>query len=198
MLNRTLIRSLALAGALMVPAIASAAPAIATTNVNLRSGPSTAYPAVDVVRGGAAVEVHGCLSNRSWCDVTYRGYRGWMSSNYLAQTYRGTRYSGPRFVERVGPPVVSFSFGNYWDRHYQGRSFYRDRERYRSIHDGPRRGDWNRRDDRRPDWRERDDRRGESHRRDDDRRGGWDRRDDDRRGDNRGRDDRRWEDRRDR
>lgn len=137
MLNRSLIRSIALIGALMVPAVASAATAIATTNVNLRAGPSTSYPVVDVVRGGGAVNVHGCLSNRSWCDVTYQGYRGWMSSNYLAQARGGQRYTGPRFVEQARPPVITFSFGNYWDRHYSGRQFYRDRERYRSIHGQP-------------------------------------------------------------
>lgn len=131
------LRSLIVVGALLVPGIASAATAVATTNVNLRAGPSTAYPVVDVVRGGGAVNVHGCLSNRSWCDVTYQGLRGWMSSNYLAQAYQGQRYTGTRFVERVRPPVISFSFGNYWDRHYSGRQFYRDRERYRGIQGRP-------------------------------------------------------------
>jgi uncharacterized protein YraI len=112
------------------------------------------------------VNVHGCLSNRSWCDVTYAGLRGWMSSNYLAQSYGGTRYTGTRVVERFDAPVISFQFGNYWDDHYRGRSFYRDRDRYSGIDRGDIRREVRReireerRDDRR-DWREdrRDDRR---------------------------------------
>jgi uncharacterized protein YraI len=112
-----------------------AATAIATTDVNLRSGPSTRYPAVDVVQGGDRVRVHGCLSNRSWCDVSYDGERGWMSSKYLAYSYRGRRVRGPEVVRIVRPPVVTFSIGAYWDRHYEDESFYEDRWRWRRERD---------------------------------------------------------------
>ena len=91
MLKRLLFALAALAA---MPAIAQAAAAVATTNVNLRAGPSTGYPVVDVVYAGSDVQVYGCLPNRAWCDVSYRGYRGWMSSNYLASFYAGERYSG--------------------------------------------------------------------------------------------------------
>lgn len=137
MLNKT-IGALALASSLAVPGAALAAvTAIATSDVNLRAGPSTQYPAVDVVQGGDDVRVFGCLSDRSWCDVAYAGQRGWMSSRYLAYLRGGQRYVGPQFVTTVGAPVISFTFGSYWDNHYRGRSFYRDRAR------------WDRRDDRR-------------------------------------------------
>ena len=130
MMNKT-IGAIALASAIVVPGAAmAAATAIATTNVNLRAGPSTQYPAVNVVRSGDGVRVFGCLSNRSWCDVAYAGQRGWMSSNYLAYVRGGTRYVGPQVVTSIGVPVISFSFGNYWDNHYRGRSFYRDRARW--------------------------------------------------------------------
>lgn len=163
------LKSAALLGAILLPTGAIAATAIATTDVNLRAGPSTGYPAVNVVGAGNDVEVFGCLSNRSWCDVDYYGQRGWMSSNYLAFVDDGRRYTGARVVERIGAPVVSFSVGNYWDRHYRGRPFYRDRERYgRPDFDRPSRREYReeRRDrredryDRRVDRREfRDDRR---------------------------------------
>jgi uncharacterized protein YraI len=120
-----------IASVLLAPAAAMAAStAIATTNVNLRAGPSTQYPVVNVVGSGDDVRVYGCLSNRSWCDVGYAGQRGWMSSNYLAYVQAGHRYTGSRVVTRIGVPVVSFSFGSYWDDHYKGRSFYRDRDRW--------------------------------------------------------------------
>lgn len=161
MTRRLKLTTLILAGAMLVPGIASAATAFATGNVNLRAGPSTAYPAVNVVPAGDDVRVFGCLSNRSWCDVDYYGQRGWMSSNYLAFEQRGTRYTGARVVERMAAPTVTFQIGTYWDDHYRDRSFYRDRGRYdRDWRDDRR--DWRR--EARRDWREdrrewRDDRR---------------------------------------
>jgi uncharacterized protein YraI len=182
MYKKTL-RAIALLAAVSLPGIAAAAStAIATTNVNLRAGPSTAYPAVNVVGAGEDVRVFGCLSNRSWCDVAYAGQRGWMSSNYLAYVERGRRYTGPRVVSYIGAPTVAFSVGSYWDNHYRGRSFYRDRARWE------RHGGWDRHD--RDRWEDRrDDRRG----RDRDRDRWEDRRDNDEvRGRDRDRDRRDW------
>lgn len=188
-MNKIILGTLTFAGLISLPAAALAATiGVATTNVNLRAGPSTSYPAVDVVPSGDEVRVFGCLSDRAWCDVRYDGLRGWMSSNYLAFFESGRRYVGGDAVYRLRAPVVTFSFGSYWDNHYRGRGFYRERDRYERYWRGDR--NWqraerreDRRDDRR-DWREerRDDR--------------WDRRDD--RRDDRGerRDDRR-DDRRD-
>ncbi len=179
-MNKIILGTLTFAGLISLPAAALAATiGVATTNVNLRAGPSTSYPAVDVVPSGDEVRVFGCLADRAWCDVRYDGLRGWMSSNYLAFFESGRRYVGGDAVYRLRAPVITFSFGNYWDNHYRGRGFYRERDRYERYWRGDR--NWQRaerRDDRR-DWREerRDDR--------------WDRRDD--RRDDRGerRDDRR-------
>jgi uncharacterized protein YraI len=191
-MNKNIFGAAALLLAAGVPGVASAAStAIATTNVNLRAGPSTAYPAVNVVQAGNNVRVYGCLSNRSWCDVSYGPQRGWMSSNYLAYVQGGRRYTGERVVGYIGAPVVSFSVGSYWDDHYRGRSFYRERDRW------DRRGGYDR-NDRREDWRDRRERRGDwEDRRDDrDRRAGWeDRRD---AGPDRSRGERSRDDRRDR
>jgi len=122
--------AVALLATLLAPGAAMAASAIATTNVNLRAGPSTEYPAVNVVGAGHGVTVYGCLSSRSWCDVSYAGQRGWMSSNYLAFVDRGRRYTGANAVTALHAPVVTFSFGKYWDSHYRGRPFYRERDRW--------------------------------------------------------------------
>ena len=84
-MNKMLFAALAVASAITLPASAQAqSRAIATTDVNLRAGPSTSYPAVNVVGAGDRVRVFGCLDTRAWCDVGYDGQRGWMSSNYLA------------------------------------------------------------------------------------------------------------------
>lgn len=154
-----LIGVFAVAAALIAPdAAMAAASAIATADVNLRAGPSTRYPVIDVIGDGHNVRIFGCLGNRSWCDVSYAGQRGWMSSNYLAVRDNGRRYTGSRIVPSIGAPVISFSFGSYWGDHYRHRSFYRDRSRWDhrndrwDRHDGSDRDDrdrWDRRDDRR-------------------------------------------------
>lgn len=192
--------------ALMVaPTLAEAAVrGYATANVNMRSGPSTGYPAVTVVPVGAPITIHGCMSNVNWCDVAFVGGRGWVSGSYISTTYRQNRvYVAPDYYRPLGIPTVTFEVDNYWGRYYRDRDFYRDRDRWdrRPPPPPPR---WTRedrrppppppgwdRDDRRgppPSW-DRDDRRGpprdwdRSDRRDDDRRGpppGWDR-DNDRR-----------------
>jgi uncharacterized protein YraI len=115
-----------------LPAIAEAAPAFSTGNVNMRSGPSTRYPPVIVIPVGSRVDIRGCLSSANWCDVAYAGYRGWVSGSYLQASYSQRRvYVDPQYYRPLGIPTVTFSIGRYWDDHYRGRSFYRDRDRWR-------------------------------------------------------------------
>ena len=150
-----------------LPALAAAAPAYSTANVNMRSGPSTQYPPVLVIPAGSRVDIQGCMQSANWCDVAYAGYRGWVSGSYLQTTYSQRRvYVDPQYYRPLGIPTITFSIGNYWDRHYRDRDFYRDRDRWRDGDYRPRRdndGDWRRpptRDDdewRRPPTRDDDD-----------------------------------------
>ncbi|OLP42899.1 SH3 domain-containing protein [Rhizobium oryziradicis] len=158
--------------AVAAPAMAEAAQAISTANVNLRAGPSTQYPPVLVVPAGNRVEIFGCLSSANWCDVGYAGYRGWISGSYLQTQYSSRRiYVDPDYYGRLGIPTVTFRVDQYWDRNYRGRDFYRDRDRWRRApppppvwhRDGPpprfsddRGPDMDRRDMDRPDMGRRD------------------------------------------
>ena len=82
-LTRKLIASgLATLAVLATTAAASAAPAFATSNVNVRSGPGTGYGIVDALRRGEQVDVQYCRG--SWCFVQKRGPDGWVSANYLS------------------------------------------------------------------------------------------------------------------
>ena len=81
-ISRKLVASgLAALAMLATTAAASAAPAYATSNVNVRSGPGTGYRVVDALRRGEQVDVQYCRG--SWCFVERRGPNGWVSANYL-------------------------------------------------------------------------------------------------------------------
>ncbi|SMC78385.1 SH3 domain-containing protein [Rhizobium sp. RU36D] len=173
------ISALAAVAVAALPLVANAAPAVSTANVNLRSGPSTSYPPVLVVPAGSRLEIFGCMQSANWCDVSYRGYRGWMSGSYLQATYSQRRvYVDPQYYRPLGIPSVTFSVGTYWDRHYRNRDFYRDRDRWGQDDRRPPPPRYDRRDDFRADERRRDDDRRGDWRRDSDRSGGFDRRQD--------------------
>ena len=129
---KSILSGIALAATLLAPAVASAAEGFATANVNMRSGPSTRYPAVVVIPVGAPVEIHGCLADANWCDVSFSRGRGWVSGSYVQAEYQRSRvYVAPRYYRPLGIPTVTFELGNYWDRNYRNRDFYRDREYWR-------------------------------------------------------------------
>ena len=81
-LNKKIISAgLAALALLVTSAAASAAPAFATSNVNVRSGPGTGYRTIDSLRRGERVDVQYCEG--SWCFVEKAGPDGWVSASYL-------------------------------------------------------------------------------------------------------------------
>lgn len=72
---------------LATTAAAFAAPAYATGNVNVRSGPGTYYGKVDTLQRGERVNVLECQG--SWCFVEKSGPDGWVSANYLSRAGNG-------------------------------------------------------------------------------------------------------------
>jgi uncharacterized protein YraI len=140
--------AMVLGASLLTPAIAQAATGFATADVNLRGGPGTNYPVIDVIPDNARVTIYGCIRGRSWCDVSYAGARGWMSENYLQANYRSRRVPlEPRVYRYLGIPGITFSFGNYWNRHYRDRPFYHNRHRWDPRHHDNRRREHRRRHD---------------------------------------------------
>jgi uncharacterized protein YraI len=86
---------------------------------DLLAGPAENFPNVRPLPEGAQVEVHGCLQNMRWCDVTWRGKRGWVDSMKIA-------YAG----ERMQVPTVAFDCAKYWDTHYKAQFFYTDKDKW--------------------------------------------------------------------
>ncbi len=112
----------------------------------LYSGPLRDYPSVRTLRRGAVVSVLGCLRDWTWCDVTYRGTRGWIAGNALRVRRDGRRRG---IGANMGVGVTTFTFGSYWDDHYRGRSFYGQRQRWQSQSDNAYRPEWGVREQRR-------------------------------------------------
>lgn len=130
-------RALTLAGValatLVLPGIAAAATATTSADLNMRAGPSTSFPVVEVVPDNAALTLHGCIDGYSWCDVTWDGVRGWVSANYL-ETYWESNYR-PVIVygARADIPIVTFAVDTYWDSYYRERPWYGKRSYWRGY-----------------------------------------------------------------
>lgn len=115
---RTLSAGLAIAAALCVAGIATPSAAAtfegySTANVNQRTGPSVGYPVIQVIPANARVRIYGCLTGVTWCDTSFAGRRGWVSSRYL-QIYGVNRQPRPivRFGFSSGLPLIA----PWWDR----------------------------------------------------------------------------------
>ena len=79
---------------LAVPALAHAADAYVTGNVNLRAGPDPSYPLIDRIPAGTEVDVQGCTDGWEWCDVINAndGSRGWIAGNFILIVRRLVNY----------------------------------------------------------------------------------------------------------
>lgn len=115
---------------LLAAALTASAPvwaqqaATVTTGVSMRAGPDRGMPSVTTLLSRTSVELVGCLSNWSWCDVIAGRSRGWVYSRYLSVRADDTAITVVRGGPNLGLPVVEFALGPYWDEHYQGRIWY--------------------------------------------------------------------------
>jgi uncharacterized protein YraI len=118
-----------IAAALAAAPMAASAqqPAYALDGAEIYAGPGQDYPLVARIGPGVAVRVQGCLSDYTWCDVTFGGNRGWVYGGELGYAYQSRRVPIVEYGPQLALPVITFSLGNYWDRNYRGRSFYHER-----------------------------------------------------------------------
>jgi len=87
---------------------AFAVPATATSAVNVRSGPSTAYTILDTLHTGQAVNVTQCQGG--WCYVEKPGPDGWVSGNYL-QAAQGGNNNGNSAADDAAAAAAIQIFG---------------------------------------------------------------------------------------
>jgi hypothetical protein len=94
-----LARSMTAAALLVLCAsVASAAPALATRDVNMRQGPGTSYPVVTTIPGGSTVDISGCQAG--WCTVAWQGHSGYS----IARSFDQGNGSAPG---AAGPPPAA-------------------------------------------------------------------------------------------
>lgn len=127
------LKAVFVAAMLLTPTAALAAPGIVTESVGLRAGPGPGFPMVDRIPGGAHVDIHGCLGGDAWCDVSWSGDRGWVSSQYLEYLYRNRYVYLPDYVDVIDVPIVPFVLSSYWSSYYSGRPWYHRRAYWSSY-----------------------------------------------------------------
>jgi uncharacterized protein YraI len=115
------------------PTMAWAALPYVTNDLHMRAGPGTEYPVVTTIPGGADIDIHGCLNDYSWCDVTWDGARGWVSANYIDYFYHDRYVYLPDYYDVLGVPVLTFELGPYWDDYYVGRFWYHRRAYWEDV-----------------------------------------------------------------
>jgi uncharacterized protein YraI len=127
MRRRLLVHSL---GAVLLASLglASAQDAYTTRPMNVRAGPNRDYPLVAQLDAGAPLDVHGCLDDWSWCDVSFEDSRGWIYAGGVSFVYEGQRVPLYSYGPHLGLPVITFSLMSYWGSYYRGRPWYAQRD----------------------------------------------------------------------
>ncbi|MHA6323784.1 SH3 domain-containing protein [Roseivivax sp. CAU 1753] len=89
-------------------AVAAAEEAVATTSLNVRTGPGITYEIVDTLSPGEVVDLTECQTN-GWCYISDDDRTGWVSSRFLtAPPSAGVPGTGCRFELEFGRDGPSF------------------------------------------------------------------------------------------
>lgn len=111
------IASAVLAATVLAAGAASARDGYLINNFNIFSGPGRQYDRLVRVPEDARVEVHGCLPSYDWCQITWRGVRGWIDGHGIEVRHAGRMVTLYDFGPRTGVPTYTSGFGDdYYDR----------------------------------------------------------------------------------
>ncbi len=110
-----------------------AAPAMAANGstsqgIQMQAGPGSDYPDVMRLAPNLKVTIHGCSRTWDWCDVEWRGNRGWVPAATIDYRRGDTLFPVANFGPRIGLPQVDFNLGSYWNAHYRQRPWYAQRQ----------------------------------------------------------------------
>jgi uncharacterized protein YraI len=122
--------TLAVSGALVAlvlgTAAATAGGAVASTVVNVRAGPGSGFPVIDVLGAGQRVRVDHCRG--PWCLIRQPGPDGWVDANYIT-TRRHYRNHG--YTENVEHDAGHYAGGYYGGENHYDEYSYLERPHHR-------------------------------------------------------------------
>src|SRR5687768_16339688 len=108
-MNRTCRLTSAFIGALALPGLALAqTAAVATTDLNIRSGPGPQHPVIGSIEANGQVTINGCIDGSKWCTVNYNGTEGWAYSDYLTADVSGSPMVVTEGRTQMGVPAVTY------------------------------------------------------------------------------------------
>lgn len=87
-----------------VTTIAKQVTAMATTPLNIRSGPGPEYPVIGAIPTNGQAVIAGCVQNSLWCQISYNGTQGWAYSQYMTAMVSGRPLAVSEIREL--PPVT--------------------------------------------------------------------------------------------
>jgi uncharacterized protein YraI len=80
--------------------------AVATTTLNMRSGPGPQYNVVGAIPDRGQATVVGCVQGSLWCQVSFNGTPGWAYSQYLIAALSGHPFTVADAVNTM--PAVTY------------------------------------------------------------------------------------------
>jgi uncharacterized protein YraI len=131
-LRTSIVAGFATTALFLAPSLAQAAQGVIVANTALHAGPDDQFPPVDEVQAGTNVDVNGCLTGFTWCDISFQRDRGWVTGQDLEIMFQSRRVRVTEATPDV-VPFVAFEFDSYWQQNYHDRPFYKDRDRYASV-----------------------------------------------------------------
>jgi uncharacterized protein YraI len=120
-------RKYLMAAALAALAAQPAAAALigwSTASMYMHSGPARGYPVLAHVAPGTDLEIHGCVKGMTWCDASWRTFRGWVPARFLDLT-----------TTQPDIPTGVFEQHAYWDTNYRRYPFYAERRWWTAVPD---------------------------------------------------------------
>ncbi len=105
-MNKTKLTIAAMALAAMSGTALAQTSAVATTDLNVRSGPGPEYPVVGMIAAGESAQLGGCLEGSKWCQVSTANGPAWVYSDYLTVDVSGT--ASIVTENRASVPVVTY------------------------------------------------------------------------------------------
>jgi uncharacterized protein YraI len=97
-----------IAGSLVPSAVLAATVAVATADLNIRSGPGPEHPVIGAIPSRGQATITGCIQGSLWCQVAYGSRQGWAYSGYLTTQFSGRPVIVAERHEEIGIPVVTY------------------------------------------------------------------------------------------